>query len=181
MASTVLGGLFFRPIFWAAGLILFVAAFFLPAVRMPPSTGPSGWGPGTRSTDFPGWECAAITPIFTVRLLQSVIEPQRSPQDAPVWPELLLLAISGWVNPLLLFYLLSCVVRKLRGCRRYLAGLIVLALIATWIFLAREHFTPLLGHYLWVMGIALTVAVPLVGRHSLAVTHEPTLKNSTRL
>ena len=133
MVSTAPRSRFFRPIFWAAGLILFVAAFFLPAVRMPPSTGPSAWGPGTRSTDFLGWECAEITPIFTVRLLQFVIEPQRRPQDARVWPELPLLAISGWVNPLLLFYLLSCVVRKLLRYRRFLAGLIVLALIATWI------------------------------------------------
>lgn len=178
MAFTALRSRFFRPIFWAAGLILFVAAFFLPAVRMPPSTEPSAWGPGTGSTDFLGWECAEITPIFTVRLLQFVIEPQRRPRDARVWPELPLLAISGWVNPLLLFYLLSCVVRKLLRCRRFLAGLIVLALIATWIFLAREHFTLLLGHYLWVMGIVLTLAAPLVGRHSLIVTPEPTLKNS---
>jgi hypothetical protein len=170
MGSTVVSGRFSRPIFWAAGLTLFLVVFFLPAVRMPPSTGRSAWGPGTRSTDLPGWECAEITPIFTVRLLQFAIAPQRFPADAPLWPELPLLAISGWVNALLLFYLLSCVIRNLFRCRQFIAGLIVMALIATWIFLARERFMPLLGHYLWVIGIVLTLAAPFVGTHNLAVT-----------
>jgi hypothetical protein len=172
MASAVLGSRFSRSILWTLGLILFVAAFFLPAVRMPPATGSSEWGvPGGRGTDLAGWVCAEVTPIFTVRLLQFFIEPQHFPQDTPVWPELPLLAISGLVNPLLLFYLLSCVVKKLLRWRRFLAVLILLALIATWIFLTREHFTLLLGHYFWIAGIVLTLAGPLLGRHSQAVLH----------
>jgi len=163
MGSSGLHGRFSRPIFWAAGLILLVAAFFFPAVRMPPSTASSGLG-GSQSVDFSGWECAYLTPIFTLRLLQFTVDPHRFQQDAPVGAELPLLALSGWVNPLLLFYLLSCVVRKLLRFRSFIAGLIVLALVATWIFLAKEHFTLLLGHYLWVMGIFFTLAAPLLGR-----------------
>jgi len=163
-------GLFSRPIFWA-GLILFASAFFLPAVRMPPSTGPSGGGPGSRSTDFLGWECAEITPIFTVRLLQSAFEPHRVPRDLPAW-ELPLLALSGWISPLVFFYLLSWVVKELSRFRRFLAGLIVLALIAMWIVLTREHFTLLLGHYLWVMGIVLMLTAPFVGQRSVVIRQE---------
>ena len=164
MASTLLGGRFSRPVLWTTGLVLFVAAFFLPAVRMPPST-----GPGTGGADFDGWECAEIvTPIFTLRILQFAVQRRRFPQDPPAWPDLPLLALSGWINPLLLFYLLSCAVRKLRRCRRFLAGFIIVGLIATWFVLARAHFTPLVGHYLWVVGILFMLATPLVGRHSLA-------------
>ncbi len=137
---------------------------------MPASAERSASGLGTQSTDFVGWECAEITPVFTLRLVQSVIEPQRLPHDGPLWPELPLLALSGWVNPLLIPYLLSCVMRKLTWCRKFLTGLIVLALIATWIFLAKEHFTLLLGHYLWVMGIVLMLVAPFVGRRRLGPT-----------
>ncbi len=163
------GRSFSRPILWAAGLTLFLTAFFLPAVRMPPSTAPGGWGPSSRSEDLPGWECAEVTPIFTVRLLQFAIGGQHFPQDAPIWPELPLLAISGWVNPLLLLYLLSGLARKFSKFRELLASFVVLAVSATWIFLAREHFKLLLGHYLWIFGIALTLAAPFVGRRNVAV------------
>jgi hypothetical protein len=50
--------------------------------------------------------------------------------------------------------------------------LIVLGLIATWIYLAKEHFTPLVGHYLWVAGILLILGAPLAAQQGLAVPHQ---------
>jgi hypothetical protein len=158
-----------RIIVWITGLTLFVTAFFLPAVREPPATGAAAWGPGLQSHVFAGWECAAVmTPIFTVRLLQIAVEPERAPQGTPIWPDLALMALSGWVNSFVLLYLLCCLFRKLRKFRSFLAGSIVVCLIATWILLARQHFALLVGHWLWVAGIAVMLAAPFVMRTGAA-------------
>ena len=124
-----------------AGLCVFVAAFFLPAVRDPQSLGP-----------FNGWVCAEVALISTASF----------PKNPQLW--FFPLVLSGWVNPLVLLYLASCFWRKLERLRAVLGGLIVVCLVATWLYLAKEHHRLLLGHYLWVAGILLMLAAPLAGR-----------------
>jgi hypothetical protein len=132
------------------GLGLFIAGFFLPAVRFPPDPQPEGrWGPGSTSHDFPGWVCAEVTLDATASFL-------RKP-NAEVIPAVL----SGWINPLLLLYLLSCAVKRLNRTRPSIAGAIAVCCVTMWIQLALDHVALLLGHYLWIAGIALVLSAPL--------------------
>jgi hypothetical protein len=55
--------------------------------------------------------------------------------------------LSGWINPLLLFYLLSCVVKRLNRTRPFIAGAIAVRCVAMWIQLAADHVALQPGHY----------------------------------
>jgi hypothetical protein len=133
------------------GFGIFVLAFFLPAVAPPgASTGP-GSGPQ------PGWVCAGFTLIPSGALFQHPAALLRG-TDAKEY----MLLFSGWVNPLILIYLLFCLGRRWRWPRRIAAVAIVICLACAWMFLAREHFTALIGHYLWVAGTLLMLAPELM-------------------
>lgn len=132
------------------GLGLFVAGFFLPAVRFPPDPRPEGrWGPGAVSHEFEGWECAEVTLYGSIRFLQD--------PNAGVIPAVL----SGWINPLVLFYLLACGAKRLNRTRPFIAAAIAVCCVAMWFKLASEHVTLLIGHYLWIAGTILIACVPL--------------------
>jgi hypothetical protein len=132
------------------GLALFISGFFLPAVRFPPDPRPEGrWGPGSSSHDFEGWECAEVTLVAAANFFQN-----PNAKAVPV-------ALIGWINPLVLFYLLSGVVKRLSRTRPFIAGAIGVCCVAMWIQLAADHVTLLPGHYLWIAGIALVLSAPL--------------------
>lgn len=137
------------------GLGLFIAGFFLPAVRFPPDPRPEAhWGPGAMSHEFAGYECAEVT-------LAGVAAFFRHPNA-----EAIPVALTGWINPLLLLYLLSCAARRLNRVRPFLAGAIVVCCLAMWIELAAEHVALLAGHYLWIAGIVLILTAPLANQVS---------------
>ncbi|HEY1766557.1 MAG TPA: hypothetical protein VGG26_02830 [Terracidiphilus sp.] len=132
-------------ILWALrllGFCIFVWAFFLPAIRA---------GSGTSAIVFDGWKCASIAATETVALFG------KSAGGAPSF-EVLLVAISGWINPLVPLLLLLSFARSLLVVRRVLAVLVLLCIAATWTFFALQKATPLIGHMLWIAG-ALLVAV----------------------
>lgn len=144
-----------RPsaICWILGLALFVAGFFLPAVRFPPDPRPEAqWGPGVMNHEFPGYVCAEITLIGVASFF-------RRPTA-----ETTLAALIGWINPLVLLYLVACSVKRLHGARPLIAGAIVGCCLAMWVQLAAEHVTLLLGHYLWIAGIVALLFSPLVNQ-----------------
>jgi hypothetical protein len=78
--------------------------------------------------------------------------------------------LIGWINPLGLLYLLFCAFKKLHRIRAVLAVIISAACLVMWIQLAREHVTLLVGHYLWIAGIALILLAPLAS-HLNALDH----------
>jgi hypothetical protein len=126
------------------GFCIFVAAFFLPAVR--------AGAPGPDVVVFPGWKCASVALTETVALFG------KSGFAAPsfaVW----LVVLSGWINPLVLLLLCLSFSRSLLILRRILAALVLLCMAATWTFFALQKVTPLIGHFLWIAG-ALLVVLP---------------------
>jgi hypothetical protein len=134
-----------------AGLALFVAGFFLPAVRFPPDPRPEAhWGPGTTSHEFLGYECAEITVVGSATFFEH--------PKAEAIPALL----SGWINPLVLLYLVACSAKLLNRTRPFIAGAIVACCLAMWVQLATQHVTLLVGHYFWIAGITLLLFTPLV-------------------
>jgi hypothetical protein len=111
-------------------------------------------GPGTMSHEFPGYLCAEITLIGTGNVFR----------HASV--EIILTALIGWINPLVLLYLLSGARNGLDRTRPFIAGAIVVCCLAMWIRLGTEHVVLLDGPLLWIAGIALLLLTPLVNRHS---------------
>jgi hypothetical protein len=130
-----------------AGIAIFAVAFILPAVRSADS------GPG--SGPYVGWTCAGfaiaasagIPHLFTAGALQD-----KEALGA------LCLILSGWINPLVLLYLLFCIWKKLVLVRRLLAVAILVCIVATWVFFAKASMHPLIGHFLWIGGIVLVLS-----------------------
>lgn len=127
------------------GFCIYVAAFFLPACREPATT-------GVRTPDtYKGWFCALITLTNTF--------------SRDVWHSKDFLAIlSGWINPLILLYLVFLIGRNLVWPRRIVAAAIVAFMVATWIYFALLPLVPLVGHVLWIVGALMILAGEVIGR-----------------
>jgi hypothetical protein len=127
------------------GFGVYVAAFFLPACRQVAI-------PGGESPDvYRGYACAWVTLINTV--------------NREIWHSNMFLAVlSGWINPLLLVYLIFLVSPKLRWPRRILAGIIVVFIVGTRVYFSLAHLVPLIGHDLWIAGILMILAGESMGK-----------------
>jgi hypothetical protein len=121
-----------------AGFLIYVVAFFLPAVREVASGGDT-------PDVLQGSRCAWITLINSF--------------SHEIWHSQNFLAIlSGWINPLIVLYLIFLLFPKFRWPRRIAAGLIVLFILGTWIFFYLYPLVPLVGHFLWIAGVLLILA-----------------------
>jgi hypothetical protein len=124
------------------GFLMAAVAFALPAVRSADA------GPG--SGPYSGWLCAVTAASATGGLIRSGLGSDALGS--------LTLVLSGWVNPLVVMYLLFLLSARFVVARRVVAAAILVCLIATWIFLAKAPMIPLIGHFLWVGGIFLILA-----------------------
>ena len=121
------------------GLLVFIAAFFLPACREVATPG------GDAPDVFLGSRCAWMTLVNTF--------------SHEIWHSKYFLAVlSGWINPLLLLYLVLLLFPKLFWPRRIVAGAIVAFIARTWVLFAIIPLVPLIGHVLWIAGILLILA-----------------------
>ena len=119
------------------GFSFFVLAFFMPACRdMNPEAG--------SANIFTGWEYthASLT-------LSKEVETYQSP--------FILAVLSGLASPLVVLYLAASYIPHLRALRRAIAFAIPVCLVAAWIFFVIVEFAPMIGHYLWVAGVLLTL------------------------
>ena len=139
-----------RRIVRIVGFVIFVVAFFLPAIQPSDSQGGPGSGPQV------GWVCAG----FALAPSAILLHPSQFLHGAANKDMTLL--FSGWVNPLLLIYLLFSIWRRFVRTRRVLAVAILACLASTWIFFVEVKFIPLIGHYLWVAGILAILAPELM-------------------
>lgn len=135
-----------RRIVRFVGFVIFVVAFFLPAIQ--PSDPQGGPGAGSQV----GWVCAG----FALAPSAILLHPAQLLHGAA--NKDITLLFSGWVNPLLLIYLLFCIWRSFVWTRRVLAVAILACLASAWIFFVKVKFIPLIGHYLWVAGIVAILA-----------------------
>jgi hypothetical protein len=127
------------------GLFVYLAAFFLPAVREVATPG------GDVPDVYRGYVCAGVTLMDTL--------------SREIWHSKDFLAVlSGWINPLLLLYLLFLLFPRLFWPRRILAGVIVVFIAGTWVFFYLRPMVPLIGHVLWIAGLLLILAGEAVRR-----------------
>jgi len=68
------------------------------------------------------------------------------------------LILSGWVNPLVLFFLLFCIWKRFVIVRRALAIAILVCIGASWAFIARTSMSPKIGHFVWIAGILVMLS-----------------------
>jgi hypothetical protein len=127
------------------GLAIFVVAFFLSAVR----SGPPG---DFTAIVYPGYKCAMLALSETASLFGKTVSG-RPPLPA------YMLAISGWLNPLIVIDLALSFWRGALLARRIVLGLAIVCMAAAWTFFVEETLAPLIGHFLWVAG-ALLIVVP---------------------
>jgi hypothetical protein len=79
--------------------------------------------------------------------------------SAEMWHSKYFLAVlSGWINPLILLYLILLVIPKFLWPRRIVAGVIALFIAGTWVLFALVPLVPLVGHVLWITGILLILS-----------------------
>ena len=133
------------------GLCIYSVAFVLPACREPSTNGVHA--PDT----YKGWFCAWVTLINTF--------------SREVWQSKDFLAIlSGWINPLILLYLVLLIGQNLVWPRRIVATAIVAFMVATWIYFALMPLVPLVGHVLWIVGALMILAGEVIGRGPAAAS-----------
>ena len=127
------------------GFCIYVVAFFLPACREVAT--PDGGAPDV----FRGSFCAWVTLVNSF--------------SREIWHSMDFLAVlSGWINPLLVLYLIFLLFPVLHWPRRIVAGLIVLFMAGTWVFFCHHSLVPLVGHFLWIGGILLILIGELMGQ-----------------
>ena len=127
------------------GLCIYVWAFFLPAVREVAAPG------GDAPEMLKGSRCAWITLVNTL--------------NPEMWHSKYFLAVfSGWINPLLVLYLIFLLFPIFRWPRRIVAVIIVAFIIGTWVFFAKYPLVPLVGHFLWIGGILLILGGEVFSR-----------------
>jgi hypothetical protein len=131
------------------GFCIYATAFFLPACREPKLDN----GAVPAGDVYKGWFCAWVTLINTF--------------SRDVWRSKDFLAIlSGWINPLILIYLVLLIGRRLVWPRRIVAGAVVAFMFATWIYFALVPLVPLIGHVMWIVGALMILAGEVVRRGS---------------
>ncbi len=126
------------------GLVIFAAAFLLPACR---EAGPVNAFTNT----FKGWECAKIT--FTATFEKDSYES---------WD--FLAVMSGWINPLILIYMPFSFFPRFKKVRRSLTVGVLVCMAATWTFFIVAHLVPLIGHFMWIAGALMILAAEVAGR-----------------
>jgi hypothetical protein len=134
-----------------AGFCVYVWAFFLPACRQVATPG------GDAPEVYRGYICAGIT------LVDSFSREMWHSKDC-------LAILSGWINPLLLLYLVFLLFPSFRWPRRIVAVAILVFLAGTWVFFDLYPLVPLVGHVLWVAGILLILAGEAIGRQEASST-----------
>jgi len=139
----------YRKLFLIArilGIAVFVIAFLLPACRLGPDA------PG--SNIFPGWKCASVALTETTALFGKAV-------TWPIPEPVVLVVLSGWINPIILLVLILSVVPRVSIVRRFMGVIVLISMVGTWVFFAQEKLTPLIGHFLWIAG-AILILLPEV-------------------
>jgi hypothetical protein len=124
------------------GLAAFLGAFAAPAVKSLESAPAGGI--------YFGWTCALVAISTSAGIPHLFTSGAWRDKDVI---GAICLVLSGWVNPLVLIYLVCSAWKSLVRTRRVLACAILACIGATWAFLAKAQMTPLVGHFLWIGGI----------------------------
>lgn len=127
----------YRLLFWS-GFLLYVVAFFLPAVYE------------TGSAPLHGYYCALVT-LVQVWTREGGALLHEEPLNY------VSLVISGWINPLFLISVILIPIRKAQRALGILRIIILLMLPICWIVFHNVKVRPREGYFLWVIGMLLVL------------------------
>ncbi len=123
------------------GLAVFAVAFLLPALGLDPHD----------EHPLMGWKCASIALTMPFS------------KEATFNLDVILVSLSGWLNLFVILYLVFCLFKQLKMARWVLVGLSAASMISTWVFFGRQHYVPLMGHFLWIAGAVIIILPEFFG------------------
>jgi hypothetical protein len=129
------------------GGILFIVSFLLPAVLLKDDGGWGDRGP------FSGFRCAISSLPILIGTLANLLNPSMNPRDVL---DLLLFLLSAFINPSILFYLVSN-----RKFQRIIAIIILACMVSSWIGAILTGTKLLIGYFAWIIGVLLILAPEL--------------------
>lgn len=133
-----------RRIVLICGAVLFVTAFWLPAVAVsPPSGNPN-----------PGWACAWLTAYGSLQKAPYFREDDYPTIKARVLNQASW-TLSGWISPLVAILLVLSLGNWSPRARRTIAIAIPFLMVAPFIFFFFAKCHPLAGHFVWMAGSLL--------------------------
>lgn len=129
------------------GFCFFAVAFFLPSVKE-----------SDRNINHDGWDCATITLAQSMPWANKGINLSGFVRGIPF-------LIDGWVNPLVIIYLVLVMFpmanvkfRSSTRVRRLVAYAILICILDCWVVMLACQLVPLIGHFLWIGGILLMIS-----------------------
>ncbi|HTB97573.1 MAG TPA: hypothetical protein VK716_11230 [Terracidiphilus sp.] len=128
------------------GMFLFAVAFFLPAVHINESP----------SMDVYGWNCCFSTIFFSILGIGGLAKA-----GAQAAPNAFIFLLSASASPLVGAYFLS-----MRSSLMLLRGVLCIGIVAgvaaSSVVISQLNMTPLVGHFVWMAGIALLLIVEAI-------------------
>lgn len=128
------------------GFAIFVAAFFLPAIKEVSAS--------ANDKGIIGYKCALLA-----LELPWGSDGAKILHDTPGMYFSIL--ISGWINPAFLIVLVLVLIRPASRVFWALRVLVALMFVACWIVFGQIHFRAQIGYYLWMAGILLALFSPM--------------------
>ena len=126
--------------------LVFAVSFALPALHV--ETGQPRVPGGPDTSRLPGYFCAFIANYAAPSAL-------IKSKGSGVTAESIQVMAGGCINLLVLAILLLSIWKRLVWTRLVLVAATLPCFVGTWMFFAKEHLGPLIGHYLWVAGALL--------------------------
>ena len=153
--------------------LVFAVSFALPAVHV--QTGQPRVPGGLDTSRLPGYFCAFIANYAAPSAL-------IKSKGSGVTAESLQVMAGGCVNLFVLAILFLSMWKRLVWTRLVLLAATLPCFAATWMFFAKEHLSPLMGHYVWVAGALLFLLPEIVNlvRRPAKLTAANTEAGSTR-
>ncbi len=130
------------------GLVLFVASFFLVAVR---EAGATQGEAGIR-----GYTCA-----YVALLAPWGSDGLRLLRQGPV--DYFAILFSGWINPVFLIAAVAVLIRPQGRFAGVLRMVLLVMFVAPWIVFYKEHLHPREGYFLWTAAMLLVLFSSKIG------------------
>ena len=137
-----------RHLIILAGLVIYVTSYFLVAV--------------SENGGVHGYLCAWIT--LTMPWGRDGMNVLR---EQPV--QFFSILLSGWINPVFLITVVLLLRRK-RHWANIFTVVLVLLFPFCWIVFVQEHLHPVVGYYLWILGMLVVVLAGRTGNPHTAAS-----------
>lgn len=151
------------------GIILFCTALLLPSCEMPSVGGETGVPPVGKSAalsrvpwEFKGYQCAALAFFAAQFVVESFVLNSRAAGSLSagmksVQLSMIMCALSVTALPLFVFFTVLNTTPRFSWLRRGLAAFTLIFASASVVFFSKTDCRPMLGWYVWMAGILISI------------------------